>query len=59
VGRVVAQLPPQVEATLQSEICLIRGRTLFNRLGDGFPLVCTAIAVCGLVVLGRRERASD
>jgi apolipoprotein N-acyltransferase len=59
VGRVIAQLPLQAEGTLLSEICLIRDRTLFNRLGDLFPLLCTGAAVGGLVWLRRRDRASD
>jgi len=59
VGRVIAQLAPQVEGTLLSEICLIRSRTLFHWLDDLFPLLCTAIAGCGLAALHKRRIASD
>ncbi len=58
VGRIIAQLPQQIEGTLLSEICLIRDRTVFNRLGDLFPLLCMGVAAGGLVWL-RRDRVSD
>jgi apolipoprotein N-acyltransferase len=59
VGRVIAQLPPQAEGTLISEICLVRSRSLLNRIGDAFPLLCTVIGACGLIVIRNRGRTRD
>jgi apolipoprotein N-acyltransferase len=47
-GQIVAQAPPQSEETLRSEIALLRGRTLYNRVGDVFPVICTILALAGI-----------
>jgi apolipoprotein N-acyltransferase len=56
-GRIVDQLPPQEEGTLQSEIALVQSRTLYSRMGDLFPIVCTILAGLGLWSAGRRSIA--
>jgi apolipoprotein N-acyltransferase len=48
-GQIVAQLPPQSDGTLLSEIALIRGRTPYNLAGDLFPAICTILVAIGLV----------
>jgi len=50
IGRIIAQLPPQTEGTLQAEIATVRVRSFFNRIGDAFPLLCTALVAFALAV---------
>jgi len=44
VGRITAQTPLFQEAVLTREVPLMSGGTLYNRLGDWFPLACAGIA---------------
>ncbi len=53
-GRIVAELPPQEDGTLVSEIALARQRTLYSRMGDVFPICCTILAGLGIVASWRR-----
>jgi apolipoprotein N-acyltransferase len=54
-GRTIAELPPQVEGTLVTEIALNRSRTVYNRFGHLFPWLCTAIGGVGLWRLRTRR----
>jgi apolipoprotein N-acyltransferase len=57
LGKVVSQLPVEQEGTLTADVCLVQGRTVFNRLGDALALVCTTIitlAALAYCTLNRR-----
>jgi apolipoprotein N-acyltransferase len=46
-GRIVDRLPIQTEGTLSCEVPLLRNRTVYNRIGELFPVVCTVlVALC-------------
>jgi len=57
-GRVVSQLPVQTEGTLVGEIALIDSLSLYTRIGDLFPWVCTAVVGAALWFGRRRKNAA-
>lgn len=55
LGRVESQLPPQADGTLVSTISLVNFRTVYNRIGDVFPIACTLLTAVGLLYCFRHR----
>jgi apolipoprotein N-acyltransferase len=49
-GRIIAELPVNVEDVLLSDIALVEEPSVYTRLGNGFAWLCTLATAAGLVV---------